>query len=855
REYTVASMKGVYPDDIGISYNEKLSDGRMYAITQNVNKYTLAREGSFIGNEKEPEPTIVEYSERDNISFYDNDYSMNQEVSPMGTEVPEEKKSEKHDFVITDENLGEGGAKTKFKANVEAIKLLNKIEAENRLATPEEQEILSKYVGWGGLAQAFDENNDKWENEFKELKELLSPEEYSNARASTINAFYTSPTVINAIYEGLEKIGFKGGKILEPAMGVGNFFGSMPKEIRDNSSLSGVELDSISGRIAKQLYQNADITVSGYEKTNFADNSFDVVVGNVPFGDYKVYDKDYNKYNFNIHDYFFAKSLDKVHPGGVVAFVTSQGTMDKKSSEIRQYIAERSELLGAIRLPNDAFKSNAGTEVTSDILFLKKRERPIAVDEHSEEWLGRTFIDENIPVNNYFAKNPDMILGTMVQGNKMYGGEKSNSTMCIPKENSSLKEELKKAINNLQGEYVANTKSYEEKSSSDEVVYATPDIKRYSYAIINDELYYRADGNTMKKVEMPKKNEEICKSMIELRKIATELLDLQVHNINYSFEAEITTKRQELNEKYDKFVSNYGLINSKTNAKIFGDDSGYHLLKSLEVKVKDEEKELYKSEYKKADIFTKNTINPISLIEKVDNSNDALLLSLAEKLKVDFEYMSKISDIPEEQLVEELSSSGLIFQNPDNDMEWESADEYLTGNIREKLDIARNSGLEQNIIALEKVLPPDIEAQDISVKLGAYWIPEKYIRDFIIDTFNPNYSTRMNLNVIHEPHSDAWSVEGYNLSYNDVLVNETYGFNDGRNNGYKLIEMALNNQQPKIHKDKLDENGNVVLDAKGKAVRELDTEKTVIIQSKQNALIKKFSEWIMEEPNRRADIV
>lgn len=804
----------------------------------------------------EKEVKIHNYSDRDNISFFDFTYQKTlQEAtnqSPVGTKTPDDTKEEKHDFVITDENLGEGGAKTKFKANVEAIKLLNKIEAENRLATPEEQEILSKYVGWGGLAQAFDENNDKWENEFKELKELLSPEEYSNARASTINAFYTSPTVINAIYEGLEKIGFKGGKILEPAMGVGNFFGSMPKEIRDNSSLSGVELDSISGRIAKQLYQNADITVSGYEKTNFADNSFDVVVGNVPFGDYKVYDKDYNKYNFNIHDYFFAKSLDKVHPGGIVAFVTSQGTMDKKSSEIRQYIAERSELLGAIRLPNDAFKSNAGTEVTSDILFLKKRERPIAVDEHSEEWLGRTFIDENIPVNNYFAKNPDMILGTMVQGNKMYGGEKSNSTMCIPKENSSLKEELKKAINNLQGEYVANTKSYEKKSSSDEVVYATPDIKRYSYAIINDELYYRADGNTMKKVEMPKKNEEICKSMIELRKIATELLDLQVHNINYSFEDEITTKRQELNEKYDKFVSNYGLINSKTNAKIFGDDSGYHLLKSLEVKVKDEEKELYKSEYKKADIFTKNTINPISLIEKVDNSNDALLLSLAEKLEVDFEYMSKISDIPEEQLIEELSSSGLIFQNPDNDMKWESADEYLTGNIREKLDIARNSGLEQNIIALEKVLPPDIEAQDISVKLGAYWIPEKYIKDFIIDTFNPEY--QYGLAVIHEPHSDTWSVEGYEASYN-VLVHETYGFRDGRNNGYKLIEMALNNQQPKVYKDKLDENGNVVLDVKGKAIRELDAQNTAILQAKQDTLIKKFSEWIMDEPGRRADIV
>ena len=804
----------------------------------------------------EKEVKIHNYSDRDNISFFDFTYQKTlQEAtnqSPVGTKTPDDTKEEKHDFVITDENLGEGGAKTKFKANVEAIKLLNKIEAENRLATPEEQEILSRYVGWGGLAQAFDENNDKWENEFKELKELLSPEEYSNARASTINAFYTSPTVINAIYEGLEKIGFKGGKILEPAMGVGNFFGSMPKEIRDNSSLSGVELDSISGRIAKQLYQNADITVSGYEKTNFADNSFDVVVGNVPFGDYKVYDKDYNKYNFNIHDYFFAKSLDKVHPGGIVAFVTSQGTMDKKSSEIRQYIAERSELLGAIRLPNDAFKSNAGTEVTSDILFLKKRERPIAVDEHSEEWLGRTFIDENIPVNNYFAKNPDMILGTMVQGNKMYGGEKSNSTMCIPKENSDLKEELKKAINNLQGEYVANTKSYEEKSSSDEVVYATPDIKRYSYAIINDELYYRADGNTMKKVEMPKKNEEICKSMIELRKIATELLDLQVHNINYSFEDEITTKRQELNEKYDKFVSNYGLINSKTNAKIFGDDSGYHLLKSLEVKVKDEEKELYKSEYKKADIFTKNTINPISLIEKVDNSNDALLLSLAEKLEVDFEYMSKISDIPEEQLIEELSSSGLIFQNPDNDMKWESADEYLTGNIREKLDIARNSGLEQNIIALEKVLPPDIEAQDISVKLGAYWIPEKYIKDFIIDTFNPEY--QYGLAVIHEPHSDTWSVEGYEASYN-VLVHETYGFRDGRNNGYKLIEMALNNQQPKVYKDKLDENGNVVLDVKGKAIRELDAQNTAILQAKQDTLIKKFSEWIMDEPGRRADIV
>lgn len=759
---------------------------------------------------------------------------------------PDEKTTEKNDFTITDENLGEGGAKTKYKANVEAIKLLNKIETENRLATSEEQEILSRYVGWGGLAQAFDEHNESWKNEYNELRELLNSDEYANARASTINAFYTSPTVINAVYSGLKQLGFDGGKVLEPAMGVGNFFGSMPKEIRDKSSLSGVELDSISGRIAKQLYQSADITISGYENTSFPDNSFDIAVGNVPFGDYKIYDKEYNKLNFNIHDYFFAKTLDKVRPGGVVAFVTSQGTMDKKSVEVRKYIAERAELLGAIRLPNNAFKANAGTEVTSDIVFLQKRDRAIAVDENSVSWLGRSIIDDGIVVNNYFAEHPEMILGKMVPGNKMYGGIQSDATMCVPIEGADLKEQLSEAVKNIKGQYLKG-KVVNEQENQEEEIPAPPDVRRYSFTILNDTLYYRANENTMKRADLSVKNAERCKAMVELRETTRALLNMQVNNINQSFENEIDEKRTELNNKYDEFVRLYGNIHDKSNAKAFEADASYHLLKSLEIEDK------ISKNYKKADIFTKNTIKPIVIADKVDNANDALILSLSEKLRVDLEYMSTVSGISAEKLIQELKGS--IFQNPEKNMEWESSDEYLTGNVRKKLEKAKEVGLTENVAALEQVIPETIPAQDISIKLGAYWIDPEFIKEFIIDTFSPSSYTSRTLNVEYEKRTDAWSVSGFGGEYN-VYTHETYGNSDGKYNGYKLVEMALNQKKPQIYRDMIDkETGQVILDVKGKPVRELDARKTAIIQAKQDAIVKRFSEWIMDDPERRNTLV
>lgn len=491
--------------------------------------------------------------------------------APNISEVPE-LNGEKHDFTITDENLGVGGAKSKFKANVEAIKLLNVLEFENRRATPEEQEVLSKYVGWGGLAQAFDENNSAWSSEFTELYTLLSPDEYESAKASTLNAHYTSPTVINAMYEGLENLGFKGGNVLEPAMGVGNFFGVMPEEMR-SGKLYGVELDSISGRIAKQLYQNADIQISGFEKTSFPDNFFDVAVGNVPFGQYKLAEKRYDKLNLNIHDHFFAKSLDKVRAGGVVAFVTSKGTLDKTNPQFRKYLAQRAELLGAIRLPNNAFKDNAGTEVTSDIIFLQKRDKMLDIE---PDWVHLGQTENGVPVNKYFEQHPEMVLGEMKQGVEfsMYGN--AEETACVPIEGASLKEQLKEAIANIQGTIPEVEQENTEKVA--ESIPADPNVRNFSYAVVDDKLYFRENSRMFLKDDLPKATEERIKGMCELRDCVRTLIDYQLNE--YS-DYDIRSQQTELNRVYDDFTKKYGLINSVGNARAFSEDSSYYLLSSL----------------------------------------------------------------------------------------------------------------------------------------------------------------------------------------------------------------------------------------------------------------------------------
>ncbi|MCH5199706.1 MAG: AAA family ATPase [Oscillospiraceae bacterium] len=765
--------------------------------------------------------------------------------SPVGN--PQENTAEKKitaDFTITDENYGaEGGAKTRFRNNVEAIKLLKTIESENRAATPDEQKILSKYVGWGGIPQAFDSRKTDWNNEYTELKNLLSFDEYAAARASTLNAHYTTPTVINAVYSALDNMGFSGGKIIEPAMGIGNFFGAMPENMRNNSDLYGVELDSITGRIAQQLYQSANIQITGYEKTEFSNDSFDIAVGNVPFGSYKVNDKDYNKQNMFIHDYFFSKTLDKVRPGGIVAFVTSKGTLDKENPDVRKYLAERAELLGAIRLPNNAFRANAGTEVTSDIIFLQKRERPISIEENPPEWVYKDMLDNGIAVNKYFADHPEMILGKMVEGNKLYGNQ-TDASMCIPIEGSDLKEQLAAAIKNITGTYKEAEKEktvYEDSNS----IPCPPDSPKFSFIVQDDILYYRKAERTMTKVEASDNNINRIKAMVQLRDSVHNLLELQLNNVDGTLEADIISAQKELNSQYDNFSEKYGLVSSNENKRLFNDDSSYHLIKSLE-KIDSDGKFIGK-----ADIFSKKTVNPKIVVDHCDNASDALILSLSEKMCVNLEYMSILTGKTEEELIFELGNK--IYQNPQKDMRWESADEYLTGNIRAKLAAAEAAGIERNAEALRAVIPQRIEAADIAVKLGSAWVDPQYIRQFIIETLKPDFFTEKAINVTYSEVTDKWKVEGWQKSYNNTLSTETYGTADM--NAYQIIEATLNMKKVEIRERVKDEQGNFIRDDKGKYILQTNQEKTMIVQAKQDELKRKFQEWIFADPDRREKLV
>ncbi|MFT9495050.1 MAG: helicase-related protein [Anaerosolibacter sp.] len=740
----------------------------------------------------------------------------------------------------TDDEIGLGGLKTKFRANMEAIKTLKVIEEENRLATADEQRILARYVGWGGMPQIFDIGSSGWSNEYGELKKLLSDSEYNSAKASTPNAHYTSPVVIRSIYQALDQFGFHKGNILEPSMGIGNFFSHLPNNM-NQSKLFGVELDDLSGRIAKQLCQNATISIKGYEETAIDDNFFDVAIGNVPFGNYKVYDRIYDKYNFMIHDYFFAKTLDKVRPGGIVAFVTSKGTLDKKDQSIRKYLAERAELIGAIRLPNTAFKENANTDVTADILFLKKREK------HSVEnlsWLEVKQTEEGVPINAYFLDNPHMMLGKMVFDQRMFG-EGSNYTTCINDDDHfNLEEALESAVKYLNGQIGY----YEHEEKNEDLTPADPKYKNYAYALIEDTLYYR-ENSYMRKMDYTGKTLERIKGMMEIRDITREIIDIQVHGCT---KEDLKEKQQVLNQTYDNFVNSYGYISSRANASAFRDDNDYPLLCSLEVVEEDEC-------VTKADMFTKQTIKPREVITKVDTALEALTVSLNEKGYVDLKYMSALFDESPEIIISELQNE--IFLNPEKYEEneplrgWETADEYLSGNVRQKLKFAKvfaemnPERFAKNVTALERVQPKDLEASEIDVRLGTTWIEPEDYEQFIYETlktprYYQNNGGRNEIKVHYNHYNASWAIENKGLDGYSVSAKETFG--TSRLNAYYIIEDSLNLRSSTV-KDRI-EDGDTV-----KYI--INKKETMLAREKQSLIKQAFKEWVFKEPDRRKKYV
>ena len=745
-------------------------------------------------------------------------------------EQPQIDKSGAVNFHIapeTEESAGKGfAAKEKFRQNVEAIRTLEKIESENRIATPEEQEILAKYVGWGGLADAFDETKANWASEYQELKSLLSAEEYDSARESTLNAHYTSSVIIKAIYDAMERMGFSKGNILEPAMGIGNFFSMLPEKMQE-SRLYGVELDGITGRIARQLYPNADVKITGFEKTDYPNDFFDVAIGNVPFGQYKVADRAYDKHNFLIHDYFFAKALDKVRPGGVVAFVTSKGTMDKKSPEVRKYLAQRAELLGAIRLPNTAFKENAGTEVTSDILFLKKRDRVIDIE---PDWVHLCENEDGIAMNQYFADHPEMIMGKM----EMVSGQFGMEATCTPDTTISLSKQLEKAISHIEGSIDEVEFDELDDELAREAIPADPGVKNYSYTIVDERVYYR-ENSIMKPVDVSETMEQRMKGMVQIRDCTQELIDYQ---LNEYPEDMIKSKQAELNELYDAFSKKYGLINSQTNKRAFNQDSSYCLLCSLE-KLDDE------GNFKgKADMFSKRTIKKAEVVTSVDTASEALAVSLGERARVDLAYMSELTGKSEEDVAKELA--GIIFQNPVTE-KWETADEYLSGNVREKLATTRIFAENRpefaiNVTALEGVQPKELDASEIEVRIGATWIEPKYIEDFMRETFEtPDYLFDRNLvGVQYSDVTGQWNLKGKNADHGNALVNMTYG--TSRANAYRILEDSLNLRDTRIF-DTIEEDG--------KEKRVLNKKETTLASQKQEAIREAFKDWVFRDPERR----
>ena len=745
---------------------------------------------------------------------------------------PEAEKivTEPHNFRIQDNDLGAGGPKAKYKANMEAIHLLQTLEKEERLATPEEQESLSRYVGWGGIPQAFEENNSSWANEYLELKNTLSPEEYSAARASTLNAFYTSPTVIRSMYEALENMGLKQGNILEPSCGVGNFMGLIPESM-SKANMYGVELDPVSGRIAKQLYQKNKIAVQGFEETNYPDSFFDCVVGNVPFGAYQVSDRRYDRHHFMIHDYFIAKSLDLVRPGGVVAVVTSSGTMDKQNPAVRQYIANRAELLGAIRLPNNAFQRNANTSVVSDILFFQKRDRA-SIEE--PEWLNLKETAGGYSVNAYFAEHPEMVLGEFTTESTQYGKQE---VTVKPKEGITLEEQLKEAVRNIHGTITELELSDTELEEDVVSIPADPEVKNFSFTVVDDEVYYR-ENSVMNRMELPAMTTERVKGMVKIRDATNELIRCQMEE---GSDEQITKLQGKLNEEYDTFTAKYGLLSSNANKRAFSQDSSYCLLTSLEFL--DDKGNLKR----KADIFTKRTIRRAETVTSVDTASEALAVSIGERAGVDLSYMAQLSGKTEEELTEELA--GVIFKNPISE-KWEPSDEYLSGNVREKLQIAKQfvehrPEYQVNVQYLEQVQPKDLDASEIEARLGATWISEDYITQFMAETFHtPRYYVGDKIKVQYAEVTGQWNVMGKSVdSYGNALVTSTYGTQ--RANAYRLLEDALNLRDTKIY--------DTIQDADGEH-RELNRKETMLAQQKQELIKEEFKEWIFKDLHRREDL-
>ena len=744
-------------------------------------------------------------------------------------------------FHITDDDLGVGGPKQKFARNIEAIRTLFKLEEEHRGATAEEQQVLSQYVGWGGLADAFDPNKENWSAEYTHLKELLSEDEYAAARASTLNAHYTSPTVIRGIYDAVERMGFRSGNILEPSMGVGNFFGMLPDTMQD-SRLYGVELDSITGRIAKKLYPQADITVAGFETTDRRD-FYDLAVGNVPFGNYKVNDKAYNKLGFSIHNYFFAKAIDQVRPGGIVAFVTSRYTMDSKDSTARKHMAERADLLGAIRLPNTAFKANAGTEVVSDIIFLQKRDRPI---DHEPDWIQLGKTEDGFTINSYFVDHPEMVLGELTTESTQYGREECT---VRPIEGAVLADQLAEAIQHIEGLYTeveVETPDIADAENERHILPADPDVKNFSYTVVDGEVYYR-ENSVMTQVELSDTAKSRVTGMVELRQIVNELIDQQLNDYP---DADIQATQEKLNAAYDAFSAKYGLLNDRKNGRLFEQDSSYYLLCSLENL--DEQGQL-KS---KAAMFTKRTIRPERTVTSVDTPSEALAVSIGERGKVDLPYMAELLGTPGEygRITTELS--GAIFKDPsadptDPEAGWQMADEYLSGDVRAKLRMAQfaaetNPEFVVNVDALTKAQPRELEASEIDVRLGATWLDPNIIQKFMTETFQIPYYLRHAVKVRYSPYTAEWRVEGKTATgRGDIISSETYG--TSRANAYKILEETLNLKDVRIY--------DTIEDAEGKPKRVLNKRETMLAQQKQQVIKDAFANWVWQDPQRRIALV
>ena len=793
----------------------------------------------FLADKDEPEPSDEELDELPISTVIDGEVQTFPDAAALDKAVNAEPESEPvGNFHITDEHLGEGGAKQKYARNIEAIKTLFQLEQEHRGATAEEQQVLSQYVGWGGLADAFDPGKDSWAKEYAELKGLLSEDEYAAARSSTLNAHYTSPVVIRSIYDAVEKMGFQSGNILEPSMGVGNFFGILPDSMQ-SSCLYGVELDSITGRIAKKLYPQADITVAGFETTDRRD-FYDLAVGNVPFGQYKVNDKAYNKLGFSIHNYFFAKAIDQVRPGGVVAFVTSRYTMDSKDSTARKHMAERADLLGAIRLPNNAFKANAGTDVVSDIIFLQKRDRPADIE---PAWvqLGKT--EDGFAINQYFVDHPEMVLGELTAESTQYGREELT---VAPIEGANLADQLAEAIQHIEGNYTAVEIAAPDVADAEaqrKTLPADPTVKNFSYTVVDGEIYYR-ENSIMTQIELSDNAKGRVAGMVELRQIVNELIQQQLNDFP---DEDIKASQAKLNAAYDAFTAKYGLINDKKNARLFDDDSSYYLLCSLENL--DENKNL-KS---KADMFTKRTIRPERVVTSVDTPSEALAVSIGEHGKVDLPYMAELLGTPGEYRRITTELSGVIFKDPAADADdpeagWQPADEYLSGNVRNKLRMAQLAAeshpeFKINVEALTKAQPKDLEASEIDIRLGATWLNPAIVQQFMMETFQPPYRIRYNnlIQVRYSPFTSEWRIGNKSAAgMYDIMSTETYGTH--RANAYKILEDTLNLRDCRIY-DTIEEDG--------KERRVLNQKETMLAQQKQQAIKDTFAGWVWQDPQRR----